>query len=435
MSTPVWKWLSRVFGFRLQGNEQRDNPKRCPGRSGHTSVCIGENLLVWGGYRDDEHSPYQDERYLSPMEIWVYNADMDCWTSRKCTVPEGDSLTPVGTSGACSVLILPYWYIVGGHTGFGNINHVWRLNVQTFEWEFVRTSEPGLSPRDKFTAWAYEQRIYCFGGFGIHPRGSGLHNHGVFIEDETEMAGFNRGWNNQLLILDTVSFEWLNPKCHGPLPSARAAHSAVLLGDKVYIFGGRHGVHRLNDLHCLDLKSLTWSGELNAAGPLPEGRSWHTMSDIGDNRLLLFGGFSQDQRPLDDVWLLDMAHLQWTLLSPGNGHPRLWHTASVTSSGTVLVFGGCKNNILSPQHRSRFSGSVIKFEVQPKRLDRLCMHAVFRHRKKTRAEWELLPVEMQKWLAEKKQVEKELRNLRGKISYSGFTNVSLSGSQRPDEGS
>jgi hypothetical protein len=47
----------------------------------------------------------------------------------------------------------------------------------------------------------------------------------------------------------------------GPVPVPRAAHTAVRLKNVVYLFGGRHGDIRMNDLHSLELETLTWSGE------------------------------------------------------------------------------------------------------------------------------------------------------------------------------
>lgn len=57
----------------------------------------------------------------------------------------------------------------------------------------------------------------------------------------------------------TYGYWWIQ---QGQKPSARAAHSAVRFGCKVFIFGGRHMNLRLNDLHCLDLSTMTWSGRL-----------------------------------------------------------------------------------------------------------------------------------------------------------------------------
>ena len=54
----------------------------------------------------------------------------------------------------------------------------------------------------------------------------------------------------------------------------------------------------------------------------------------------------------DDAWLLDMAQLQWTQLTLGESHPRLWHTCSCTGDGELIVFGGCENDILNYEELS-----------------------------------------------------------------------------------
>ena len=58
-------------------------------------------------------------------------------------------------------------------------------------------------------------------------------------------------------LLIVVVFVYLQ----GPTPSPRAAHAAIRFGNVVYLFGGRHGDRRMNDLHMLDLETLMWSGE------------------------------------------------------------------------------------------------------------------------------------------------------------------------------
>lgn len=65
--------------------------------------------------------------------------------------------------------------------------------------------------------------------------------------------------NNKILTKCTYGYLWIQ---QGQKPSARAAHSAVRFGCKVFIFGGRHMNLRLSDLHCLDLSTMTWSGRL-----------------------------------------------------------------------------------------------------------------------------------------------------------------------------
>ncbi|XP_025103691.1 kelch domain-containing protein 2-like isoform X2 [Pomacea canaliculata] len=395
---------------------------RCQHRSGHVAVCIEEDLLVWGGYQPT--TAYHPDRYLDTHELWIFDSTKDVWKCRRC-----EGTCPPGTSGACGILLKPYWYIIGGHTDFGNVSDVYRLHLHTFTWEQVDMDGPGMSPRDKFTAWVYKEQIYCFGGFGRNAaRDENLFSdHGTFVEDINESTVFNRCWNNQLLVLDVQARRWMNPLCKGPVPVPRAAHSAVLVHNTVYIFGGRHLNQRMNDLHRLDLDTLTWSGQLTTGGSQPIGRSWHTMAFVCNNSLLLYGGFSQDERALDDVWLLSLVTLQWTLVSPTNGYPLLWHTASTTQSGSVLVFGGCSNNILNIEYELKFSDQVIKFQMEPKGLMSLCMEVLVRHHRETNKEWSCLPKQIQRWLTEKhrlyeqwEKLDDELKKKIGLVAVSGF---------------
>ena len=45
---------------------------------------------------------------------------------------------------------------------------------------------------------------------------------------------------------------WWQPIVHGAKPAPRAAHSATVVGNKVFVFGGNDGTTLFNDLHVLD---------------------------------------------------------------------------------------------------------------------------------------------------------------------------------------
>lgn len=139
-------------------------------------------------------------------------------------------------------------------------------------------------------------RFYVFGGFGPPREFEVMPKIKVqFVRDNI----FHRGWIDQLVYYDigkdffffffffvriylfsctsrywrhtdSLSFlwfswldtnQWVWPDTTGPKPTPRAAHSADVTGDKVYIFGGRYREVRMNDLHCLDLLSNAWSGK------------------------------------------------------------------------------------------------------------------------------------------------------------------------------
>lgn len=89
---------------------------------------------------------------------------------------------------------------------------------------------------------------------------------------------------------DTQTLRWSAPETHGCGPGARDGHSACVVGDKMYIFGGFENaiLQFSHDLHCLDLKTMTWSFML-ISGPPPSYRDFHTATPIGD-RIYVWGG-------------------------------------------------------------------------------------------------------------------------------------------------
>ncbi|BFZ07916.1 hypothetical protein BsWGS_10955 [Bradybaena similaris] len=385
---PTWK--NKI----LASSNIRQSDHYCADRCGHNAVCVKDELIIWGGYNETGRFKYCD-----PSILWVYNLDLDMWMRYK----PGES-QPEMRSGACSVLVWPFWYIFCGHTVEGNVNDMYRLDLINLIWQQVLVKGPLISPRDKASAWAYGNRIYCFGGFGVIPY-SYLWDRSMNAFSEEDLSG--RGWNNQLLYFDTEKSEWVDVKCQGPKPTERAAHSAVVVDDTVYIFGGRHKKDRLNDLHLLNLKTHTWSGRIQFQSDEPVGRSWHTMSWLSKTSLLLYGGYDNNRQPLDDAWQLNIDILSWTLLLRQTGLPRLWHTACLSAQGDVLIFGGCTNDILDNEALMLTSDKVLVFRTQPFTLERLCLHTLVRHRDQTINQWNALSKPHQEWLFLQTSLTKE----------------------------
>lgn len=129
------------------------------------------------------------------------------------------------------------------------------------------------------------------------------------------------------------SWEW--PKCTGAIPVPRAAHAAALVDNRVFVFGGRNGKIRMNDMYVLDMRTLEWEQILVDDEKHPvKGRSWHSLTAISETVLALFGGFSIDNHPLNDCWLFNTVDYTWREVSlPFNTRPRLWHSAVLSSFG------------------------------------------------------------------------------------------------------
>lgn len=352
-------------------------------RAGHIAVRAGNSVLIWGGYDEPEFS---DEKYLPNDEIWLYDPDSCTWTKR---VTSGD--VPPGLSGACAVMVDSEhaMYLIGGHGYAGKANSVYRLNVRTCRWIHMTDPEPleNYSPRDKFAAWDHQDKLYVFGGYGpdiVHY----LHGTvGEFFWDTFPHSG----WNNQLLEFDPSSSSWSLVQSSGSVPSPRAAHGAAKLDRRVFVFGGRHDATRLNDLYVLHMSDFVWSRITVDVGLQPVGRSWHTFTPLSSHQVFLYGGYTNDRRPLADRWVFDVESMQWRDLGVTNDPPRLWHTATAVNDGEVVVFGGCHGDILSHEETQKHSNTVVSFRIKPSSLVQLSMRAACLYYDVLKSQYSQLP--------------------------------------------
>lgn len=145
---------------------------------------------------------------------------------------------------------------------------------------------------------------------------------------------YPRGWNNQLVCYDPASNQWQWPETTGDVPIPRAAHAAACLGSRVFVFGGRNGGKRMNDMYVLDMRTMVWTQIMeNNEHHAVSGRSWHSLTALSDSVLLLYGGLSTDSRPLHDCWLFHGDTFTWTEVQLPINRPRLWHSAVCSAFG------------------------------------------------------------------------------------------------------
>ncbi|WAR18638.1 KLDC2-like protein [Mya arenaria] len=265
-------------------------------RVGHVCASVQNNVIVWGGYRNDPD--IFAEKYLPSTKINVYHTDHRYWTAHETT-----GYIPPGTSGACAVIIDHKLYVFAGHTRNGNTNCLYYLDLTTLCWTNLtptlatddENEEQGVhkgdinvnhkgdfnvdhkgdnnkkeeqlwpSPRDKFTMWSYKHRLYCFGGFGPNFTCDNLGVHG-----------------HCPIVAGTISY-W----CTTPSPTPGQTQHARVRPH----YPGLHMQQRDPGLHYVSR--------------------------------------------------------QWTQVTVRERRPRLWHTCACTSDGDLLVFGGCENDILN----------------------------------------------------------------------------------------
>ncbi|KAF9681497.1 hypothetical protein SADUNF_Sadunf05G0007500 [Salix dunnii] len=245
-------------------------------------------------------------------------------------------------------------YVFGGCCGGLDFSDVLMLNLDTMVWNTLATTGQGPGPRDSHSAVLVGRQMIVFGGTNGSKKVNDLH------------------------ILDLGTKEWINPECKGTPPSPRESHTATLIGDdRIMVFGGsgEGEANYLNDLHVLDFKSMRWTSP-EVKGNIPAPRDSHSAVEIG-NKLFVYGGDRGDSNDNGfdffnsllckdlhlvfeqlyiiggvggkhyyiDVWVLDVSTCSWSQLDISGQQPqgRFSHTAVVTDSD-IVIYGGCRED-------------------------------------------------------------------------------------------
>ncbi|KAL7126446.1 hypothetical protein ABFS83_14G188000 [Erythranthe nasuta] len=147
----------------------------------------------------------------------------------------------------------------------------------------------------------------------------------------------------QVKVFDPQTLTWSTLKTYGKPPVSRGGQSVTLVGMTLVIFGGQDAKRSLlNDLHILDLETMTWD-EMDSVGVPPSPRSDHAAAVHADRYLLIFGGGSH-ATCFNDLHVLDLQTMEWSrptqqgeIPSPRAGH------AGVTVGENWFIVGGGDN--------------------------------------------------------------------------------------------
>jgi len=159
---------------------------------------------------------------------------------------------------------------------------------------------------------------------------------------------------NDVIVFQADSEAWLEPDiATSSRPDARAFHCAAAVDRKIYIYGGhvlahdhdqnKKRRHFFGDVWCLDTD--TWEWRCVWAGPAHEGpgkRDMASLTHVGGNHLLMFGGRNEGGRAVGDAWIFDVQRCMWSpLRAPApSPAPRKMHSIAHVGGGRVILFGG-----------------------------------------------------------------------------------------------
>ncbi|XP_071799387.1 kelch domain-containing protein 3-like [Asterias amurensis] len=181
-----------------------------------------------------------------------------------------------------AALVGGHIFLFGGYCTGGNYSSlvpidVYVLNTVQLRWtklpnasdeEFTKKLVPYL--RYGHSVVNYNELVYLWGG-----------------------RNDNYGACREVFCYDTNTLKWSKPNTTGDAPFGRDGHSACLIEDEMYIFGGftdgRIQCYS-NTVFSLNLKEMEWR-YINAKGEIPHWRDFHTAA-ANKHQMIVFGGRS-----------------------------------------------------------------------------------------------------------------------------------------------
>eukprot|EP00074_Homo_sapiens_P096317 XP_016874730.1 host cell factor 2 isoform X1 [Homo sapiens] len=307
-------------------------------RHGHRAVAIRELMIIFGGGNEGIAD-----------ELHVYNTATNQWF-----LPAVRGDIPPGCAAHGFVCDGTRILVFGGMVEYGRYsNELYELQASRWLWKKVKPHPPpsGLPPCPRLghSFSLYGNKCYLFGGLANESEDSN-NNVPRYLNDFYELE----------LQHGSGVVGWSIPVTKGVVPSPRESHTAVIYckkdsgSPKMYVFGGMCGA-RLDDLWQLDLETMSWS-KPETKGTVPLPRSLHTASVIG-NKMYIFGGWvphkgeNTETSPHDCEWrctssfsYLNLDTTEWTTLvsdsqeDKKNSRPRPRAGHCAVAIGTRLYF-------------------------------------------------------------------------------------------------
>ena len=212
-----------------------------------------------------------------------------------------------------------------------NDGDIHTLDLNTLVW--TKCTPKGTPPAGRsygMASWAHMGYLYFFGGhvFIEQPERKDFYDDCPSYIKRLRFNDWHDGSNccfcvNHLFCYNVSENSWEWPHLKGTIPSPRIEQLAIVNDGIVFLYGGYDGKQQYNDLHILDMATLTWRlvhGNIEENLPMDQ---FHTFTRISKNEAVLYGvkwlsEFMADWRCEDDCWFLDLQ------ISQNSGQSAMW---------------------------------------------------------------------------------------------------------------
>ncbi|KAL8028892.1 hypothetical protein ABFX02_14G191900 [Erythranthe guttata] len=236
------------------------------GLGGITTPCAGHSLIPWDGKLLSVAGHTKDPS--ETLQVKVFDPQALTWSTLKTY-----GKPPVSRGGQSVTLVGMTLVIFGGQDAKRSLlNDLHILDLETMTWDEMDSVGVPPSPRSDHAAAVHAGRYLLIFGGGSHAT--------CF---------------NDLHVLDLQTMEWSRPTQQGAIPSPRAGHAGVAVGENWFIVGGGDNKSGVSETVVLNMSTLAWSVVTTVQGRIPlasEGSSLVLSSYSGEDILVSFGGYN-----------------------------------------------------------------------------------------------------------------------------------------------
>ena len=268
--------------------------------------------------------------------VVLNEADMHYSHNGMWTIAAADGYRPPARKGHAMAVVDDRLFVFGGERAASALNDVWSYSRGGDEWMFhgvasIPSGSP--EPRQQTSMVEYNGKLYVFGG---------------------KAPGFGDVFSD-LWEFDPEHNEWCDLTSRysvlGQPEMARYGHTAVRHDNKMYVFAGHTGSDlSAIDMLVLDLDTLVWSTvtpRQQAGEALPLRRMAHTAVIDGDV-IYVFGGYegAPEYNEFGDVWAYEISENKWwrmvqrIVMPVYTATPTAYEVAGAVVDGHALVYGG-----------------------------------------------------------------------------------------------
>ncbi|GFZ02978.1 acyl-CoA binding protein 4 [Actinidia rufa] len=332
-----WTW-SRIEVKSGVDSLESPSPVPVPPCAGHSLIPWGTNkLLSIAGHTKDPSENMEGKIYIL---LKVFDLQTSTWLTLKIY-----GKPPVSRGGQSVTLIGTNLVVFGGQDAKRSLlNDLHILDLETMTWDEIdAVHAPHCASRLKSLRPAHNSSTWV------------RHNH--FDENGCDCG------HSVLLSATSV----MESRCGVP-PSPRSDHAAAVHAERyLLIFGGGSHATCFNDLHVLDLQAMEWSRPTQQ-GKIPSPRAGHSGVAVGENWFIVGGG--DNRSGVSETVVLNMSTLVWSVVTTVQGRVPLASEglslvlSSYNGEDFLIAFGGYNGhynnevNILKPSHKSTLQSKM-----------------------------------------------------------------------------